>query len=87
MGAQYSKKASKSAIFHYFLIPIDCGEDLTTSSGVITSPNYPNVYPNNRDCNWTISVPAGQQIAINFTDFHIYGSYGSCQYGDYVEIR
>lgn len=31
-----------------------CGGNLTAMSGVITSPNYPDAYPRNLDCSWTI---------------------------------
>lgn len=33
---------------------------LTDVSGVFTSPNFPQVYPNNANCQWTIEVAAGQ---------------------------
>ena len=41
-------------------------EDLPTS-GVLTSPNYPNEYPNSLQFTRTIRVPKGNIIAIQFT--------------------
>ena len=33
-----------------------CGGELTTPSGRIVSPNYPNHYDDNNDCVWVINV-------------------------------
>ena len=38
-------------------------------SGVLTSPNYPEDYPNNLDLVQRIQVPAGNTIWIRFSDF------------------
>ncbi len=38
----------------------DCGGDITTSSGVIESPNYPENYPNNAECTWNVKLPNKQ---------------------------
>ncbi|XP_022107899.1 cubilin-like isoform X2 [Acanthaster planci] len=62
-----------------------CGGDLTTPTGVITTPNYPDDYPHNRQCVWVISVPTGQQISVNFTDFDLEQHF-NCAF-DYVELR
>ena len=62
-----------------------CGRALVAETGVLTSPDYPDNYPHNRNCTWTITVPAGHQISINFTTFSL-ESHARCQY-DYLEIR
>uniref|UniRef100_A0A1Y1LNZ2 Cubilin n=1 Tax=Photinus pyralis TaxID=7054 RepID=A0A1Y1LNZ2_PHOPY len=62
-----------------------CGGRYFASSGVIRSPSYPNDYPASRDCEWVITVAAGQQILLNVTDFDMESS-TSCSY-DYLEIR
>ncbi|XP_041458355.1 cubilin-like [Lytechinus variegatus] len=62
-----------------------CGGTLSGDTGVFSSPNYPNNYPNNRDCVWTINAPVGNQVSINFTDFNL-EAHSSCVY-DYVTIR
>lgn len=36
--------------------------------GYITSPNYPQNYPQNIDCFWVISVPNGEAVKIDFED-------------------
>eukprot|EP00118_Oscarella_pearsei_P009956 m.58895 g.58895 ORF g.58895 m.58895 type:complete len:711 (+) comp34843_c1_seq3:256-2388(+) len=54
--------------------------------GKITSPEYPNNYPDKANCSWTIHVPAGNQIQINFTDFDVEDHHAShCPY-DKVEV-
>ncbi|KAK3106526.1 hypothetical protein FSP39_021900 [Pinctada imbricata] len=62
-----------------------CGSDLTTTTGIITSPNYPSNYPHNRDCIWTITAPQGNQILLNVTEFAL-EFHPNCNY-DYLEIR
>ncbi|KAH9514313.1 hypothetical protein Btru_028693, partial [Bulinus truncatus] len=62
-----------------------CGRTLTAPSGIITSPNYPNNYPTNKNCEWTITVGSGKQILLNISDFELEG-HSNCRY-DYLEIR
>ncbi|XP_066579431.1 cubilin [Amia ocellicauda] len=64
----------------------DCGEIFTEPTGVLTSPNYPNNYPLNRDCVYKIIVETNRQIMLNFTNFKLEGMSPSC-HNDYVEIR
>ncbi|KAJ8389047.1 hypothetical protein AAFF_G00124440 [Aldrovandia affinis] len=54
--------------------------------GYITSPNYPNNYPQNIDCIWVITVPNGESVQLDFEDEFYVEPTTSCQY-DYVELR
>uniref|UniRef100_A0A8C6W9S3 Cubilin n=1 Tax=Nannospalax galili TaxID=1026970 RepID=A0A8C6W9S3_NANGA len=62
---------------------VACGGELT-GEGVIRSPFYPNIYPGERTCRWTITQPQKQIVLLNFTDFRTDGS-ASCD-TDYIEI-
>ncbi|XP_036131390.1 cubilin [Molossus molossus] len=62
---------------------VACGGELT-GEGVIRSPFYPNAYPGERICRWTIQQPQGQVVLLNFTGFEI-GSSSQCN-TDYIEI-
>lgn len=43
--------------------------------GYITSPNYPENYPQNIDCIWVVTVPNGESVRIDFEeDFYIEAS-------------
>jgi len=45
-----------------------------TASGeraILQSPNYPDDYPNNADCRYTIYSPPGTAISINCEDFNV----------------
>ncbi|XP_030055456.1 cubilin isoform X1 [Microcaecilia unicolor] len=64
-----------------------CNEDFTDASGVFTSPNHPNNYPNNRECIYTITVGTNKQIRLNFTQFILEGKFSAVCTADYVEIR
>ncbi|XP_055295203.1 cubilin homolog [Sitodiplosis mosellana] len=46
-----------------------CGGTLTKSEGQFTSPNYPNHYPRDTQCQWVIQVEYGHLIEITLTDF------------------
>jgi len=37
----------------------ECGGNIFNTSGVLTSPNYPGLYPHSLDCQWNITVPNG----------------------------
>ena len=49
-------------------------------SGVLTSPNYPERYPNSHDSTQTIQVAEGKTIHFTIKDFNTEAEY------DYVEI-
>ena len=61
-----------------------CGGNFSDPSGIITSPNYPNPYPNLADCIYLISQPKGTYINISFINFDVY-----CQESvpSYIEVR
>ena len=71
----------------YLLYTADpgCGGVLTEDSASIISPNYPNTYPHNAECIWTIQVPEGNIINFEVTDLRI-EEHTNCQY-DYIEVR
>lgn len=49
------------------------------------SPNFPGVYPSQKDCIWTINVPVSNQIELNFSQFLVEESL-ECRF-DFIEIR
>ncbi|TSK31354.1 CUB and sushi domain-containing protein 3 [Bagarius yarrelli] len=44
-----------------------CGGNITSMNGTIYSPGHPAEYPNFQDCVWSVRVPPGNGIYINFT--------------------
>lgn len=48
-----------------------CGGLLTHPEGFITSPNYPNYYPLNTHCEWTIVTDIGKTIEFTIEDFDV----------------
>ncbi|KAK1165222.1 CUB domain-containing protein 2 [Acipenser oxyrinchus oxyrinchus] len=46
----------------------ECQQVFTALTGNFTSPQYPNVYPNNMNCHWTISLATGYRIKLFFSD-------------------
>lgn len=63
---------------------IGCGGLITVNEGVITSPNYPDMYDNHDDCSWLIQVDPNHRIEFEFTDFAV-EPHSNCSY-DYVAI-
>merc|ERR1712168_627781 len=63
-------------------------EESSPKSGVLTSPNYPERYPNHHDSTQTVEVAEGKTIRYVWTNFHTEGgSTGSGTPYDYVEIE
>uniref|UniRef100_A0AAQ4PEB5 CUB and Sushi multiple domains 3a n=1 Tax=Gasterosteus aculeatus aculeatus TaxID=481459 RepID=A0AAQ4PEB5_GASAC len=44
-----------------------CGGNVTSMNGTIYSPGHPAEYPHFQDCMWTVRVPPGYGIYINFS--------------------
>ena len=62
-----------------------CGGDFKTPKGIITSPSFPEMYPGDQSCNYTISLPARKYVSIKFMAFDL-----KCNYevgSDYLEMR
>ncbi|XP_053929260.1 CUB domain-containing protein 2 isoform X1 [Cuculus canorus] len=61
----------------------ECQEVFTTIKGNFSSPRYPNFYPNNLKCQWTIQLPPGYRVKVFFLDMELEGRSsltGSCDY-------
>lgn len=65
------------------VLPV-CGGSFYSQIGMIKSPGL-NAYLPNKDCEWIITVPNGQQIEMQFNYFDI-ESHESCKF-DGLEIR
>ena len=52
--------------FSLFTVPI-----LTDPNGMITSPGYPENYPNSIESHWLIQLPPGQFIEVTFSSFEL----------------
>uniref|UniRef100_A0A2K5QCJ5 CUB domain containing protein 2 n=1 Tax=Cebus imitator TaxID=2715852 RepID=A0A2K5QCJ5_CEBIM len=61
-----------------------CGGVLTSLSGVLTSPEYPNNYPNSMECHWVIRAAGPASVKLVFVDFQVEGN-EECTY-DYVAV-
>lgn len=59
-----------------------CGGHFSSKSGLLTSPSFPNAYPHNQHCVYTLSQEKDIHINLTFVMFDIISN---CQ--DYLEIR
>ncbi|TRY89102.1 hypothetical protein DNTS_004573 [Danionella cerebrum] len=65
-----------------------CGGFLHTDRGVLSSPQYPQNYKANLNCNWQIVVTPGFRVSVTFQNpFQIEGYGNQCSTGDYLELR
>ncbi|XP_078369293.1 cubilin-like [Oculina patagonica] len=44
------------------------GITLTEASGVITSPYFPRLYPDNQNCSWQITAPQGNRVKLEIAN-------------------
>lgn len=65
---------------------IGCGNVYLSESGEITSKNYPNLYPNNDECEWTISMSEGNSVSLKFIERFSLEESVNCT-KDYVQVR
>jgi len=71
-----------------FAIPVSATKlhfHLSGDHGQFSSPNYPNKYPVNMTCRWTIGTAPHTRILLNFTDFKLEKN-KKCLY-DYLIIK
>ena len=63
-----------------------CGGAFTADNGVMISPNYPNPYPHNAQCVYTVTVRQNEVMNLTFTNLELEQPIGgSCEW-DYVEV-
>ncbi|XP_017555843.2 cubilin [Pygocentrus nattereri] len=63
-----------------------CGGIIHADSGTIQSPNYPQNFPSNIECSWTIIAHEGNHLEMGFaSDFQIPDSSGQCQ-NSYIKV-
>jgi cubilin len=55
------------------------------ATGMIVSPNYPNTYKNNSECEWEIVVDEGYHIGLQFRDRFFIESSLNCT-RDFLEV-
>ncbi|GCB64281.1 hypothetical protein scyTo_0009788, partial [Scyliorhinus torazame] len=67
-----------------------CGGTIYVSDslpfGYIASMNYPDNYPPNIDCIWTITVPNGEAVQLDFNDIFYTETDSKCKF-DYLELH
>jgi len=62
-----------------------CGNVYTSEKGELSTKNYPNLYPNNEECEWTIAVLPGNKISLEFFErFNLEQSVNCTK--DYVQV-
>ncbi|EGV91962.1 Bone morphogenetic protein 1 [Cricetulus griseus] len=61
-----------------------CEHKVTSTSGTITSPNWPDKYPSKKECTWAISSTPGHRVKLTFMEMDI-ESQPECAY-DHLEV-
>uniref|UniRef100_A0A452TJA2 Metalloendopeptidase n=1 Tax=Ursus maritimus TaxID=29073 RepID=A0A452TJA2_URSMA len=65
-------------------VPSGCDHKVTSTSGTITSPNWPDKYPSKKECTWAISSTPGHRVKLTFVEMDI-ESQPECAY-DHLEV-
>ncbi|KAG7227074.1 hypothetical protein INR49_022421 [Caranx melampygus] len=67
--SDYSNEGRFTGFQAFYTSEVPChNQVLTSPSGVLTSPGYPNPYPPMSQCNHTISLPEGYRIILDFLE-------------------
>ena len=64
-----------------------CGGFYSNSSGVLSSPSYPNEYPEMAECVYLITQPSGTYVNISFLSMDIDCQGPTPLTSDYMELR
>lgn len=77
-------------LFVFFLGSEDCSRNFTNTNGTIESPGYPDKYPHNLDCVFTILAKPKMEIILQFLNFDLeydplQVGEGDCKY-DWLDI-
>uniref|UniRef100_A0A8C2GGB7 Metalloendopeptidase n=1 Tax=Cyprinus carpio TaxID=7962 RepID=A0A8C2GGB7_CYPCA len=67
-----------------FVLPVGCDQAITSVSGTITSPNWPDKYPSKKACTWTLSTTPGHRIKLAIDEIDM-EAHQECAY-DHLEI-
>ena len=70
---------------HYDATSTGCGGELTSATGSIISPNYPQHYADDAECFWVIRLSRGNAVRIVVEDINLEFTSG-CSY-DALEVR
>ena len=86
----YSDRATTGAGFHIEYRAMElftCGGNYSNANGDLTSPLYPDSYPEAADCVYLISQPNGMYINISFLSMDIDCQGLTTLTSDYIEMR
>ena len=62
-----------------------CGGLLTGPAGSLSSPNHPDTYEHNLDCEWVIRATPNERVRLTFAAMSLERS-SNCRF-DYIEVR
>ena len=62
-----------------------CGGDFTAPKGILTTPSFPEEYPEDQICDYTISIPPGKYVILTFKVFDV--KCNEVAGSDFLEIR
>ena len=57
-----------------------CGGQLSGLYGDFQSPGFPDKYDTSITCDWTITVPVGHHVRLEFTEFQLEEHGKDCDY-------
>jgi len=67
-------------------VAVGCGKLYVSETGQISSTKYPNLYPNNDECEWTISVWPGNRVNLQFVERFFLEESVNCT-KDYIQVK
>ncbi|XP_077483788.1 cubilin-like [Amblyomma americanum] len=80
-----SSVAGDGFVIEWTSVDPECGGAMpVVNVGAVSSPGYPDHYPSNRDCTWTLAVPAGRNIQLHLATVQM-EHHSNCSY-DFLKI-
>ena len=66
---------------------LTCGNQRITQPGLVTSRNFPSLYPAGEHCIWQVTAPAGRRVRVQFHTARVLYRYDGRCYWDWIAVH
>ena len=68
MGLVFTNKIDSTP---YCFVFLECTQEYTESTGMLSSPDFGGLYPSNANCSYNITLPSSENVFLKFSLFEL----------------